>query len=370
MSVSDSLGEACVDINSVGSLRSRSPPKSPKLLKTILLALIVFVQSSLSISALALSTPAENRFKQSHYMMMSSQVPDDSDNVYTERRREKIGKVPIISRTVSISVKVPSPLANKEELSATVYPGGDEIKTLEVTVWEMDKPSDLIQEWWSIDQSERDVRVGDPFGVVMWPGSILAAKEMMTMHHSPRSNLSMHNATVLVLGAGTGVEAQTAALLGAKRVIATDINPLTLKLLEYGANGDPRIGHTTLEGKYFDLFSDLALPTCDVLIAADVLYNPELAKQVGRRLHETIVRSFEVGEIPTKVIITDSQQFHGTNFLEEVPELRELNAILKEGNHEQLRWVTHKLERVCGSGVLVDEDQTYDVSCRMISWGW
>jgi hypothetical protein len=78
------------------------------------------------------------------------------------------------------------------------------------------------------------------------------------------------------------------------------------------------------------LFSDLALPACDILIAADVLYNPELAKQVGRRLHEAIVRSFDAGACPTKVIITDSQQFHGTNFLEEVVELRELNAIQGE----------------------------------------
>jgi predicted nicotinamide N-methyase len=368
VSVSESLGEAWADIDSVGSLRSR--PKSSKLLKAVSLALIVFVQSSISISALAFNTPVENRFKQSHYMMMSSQVLDDGTNVYRNRRRRKLGKVPIVSRTVSIDVKVPPQLPKKEDFSATVYSGGDEIKTLDVTVWEMDKPSDLIQEWWSIDQSERDARVGDPFGVVMWPGSISAAKEMMKMHHSPKFKSPIYNATVLVLGAGTGVEAQTAALLGAKRVIATDINPLTLKLLEYGANDDPRIDNTTLEGKYFDLFSEVALPTCDILIAADVLYNPKLAKQVGRRLHEAIVRSFVAGESPTKVIITDSQQFHGTNFLEEVPELRELNAMFKEGNYEELRWVTQTLERVCGSGVLVDEDQTYDVDVRMISWGW
>ncbi|KAL3807199.1 hypothetical protein ACHAXA_008911 [Cyclostephanos tholiformis] len=285
------------------------------------------------------------------------------------RRRGKIGKVPIISRTISIDIKVPSESPQKGDLSATVYSGGNEIKTLDVTVWEMDKPSDLIHEWWSIDQSERDARVGDPFGVVMWPGSISAAQEMMKMHYTPQYKSPISNATVLVLGAGTGVEAKTAALLGAKRVIATDINPLTLKLLEYGANDDIRIGDN-FEGKYFDLFSDLALPTCDILIAADVLYNPELAKQVGRRLHEAIVRRFVVGESPTKVIVTDSQQFHGTNFLEEVSELRELNAMFKEENYEQLRWVTQKLEKVCTSGVLIDEDQTYDVDVRMISWGW
>jgi predicted nicotinamide N-methyase len=307
--------------------------------------------------------------------MMSSKGPDDGANVDMERRRGKIGGVPIISRTISIDIKVPLEFPGKKDLSVSVYSDGheirrsDETKRLDVTVWEMDKPSDLIQEWWSIDQSERNARVGDPFGVVMWPGSILAAKELMKLHHSTQFISPIANATVLVLGAGTGVEAQTAALLGAKRVIATDINPLTLKLLEYGANNDLRIGDN-FKCKFFDLFSDLALPACDILIAADVLYNPELAKQVGRRLHEAIVRSFDAGASPTKVIITDSQQFHGTNFLEEVTELRELNAIFKESNFERLRWETHKLESVQGSGVLIDEDQTYDVDARMISWGW
>ncbi len=89
--------------------------------------------------------------------MMSSKSPDDRTNVDMERRRGKIGGVPIISRTISIDIKVPQELPAKKDLR------------LDVTVWEMDKPSDLIQEWWSIDQSKRNARVGDPFGVVMWP---------------------------------------------------------------------------------------------------------------------------------------------------------------------------------------------------------
>lgn len=125
-----------------------------------------------------------------------------------------------------------------------------------------------------------------------------------------------------------------------------------------------------MEAKYFDLFSEEALPACDILIAADVLYNPDLANQVGRRLHEAIVRSFEEGKSPTKVVVTDSQKFHGTNFLEEVAELKELNTMFEEGDWEQLKWETEKLENVCGSGVLVDEDQVYDVEIRMILWGW
>ena len=58
----------------------------------------------------------------------------------------------------------------------------------------------------------------------------MAAREL-----SKRKN-EIKNKTVLILGAGTGVEAQAAAILGASEVIATDINKLTLKLLKYGAD--------------------------------------------------------------------------------------------------------------------------------------
>lgn len=296
-------------------------------------------------------------------MHMSSRAPE------YERKRDKLGKVPIISRTIPVEINGLTGLSGKGEAERANGSDGNGIKRLDVTVWEMDKPSDLIQEWWSIDESERNARVGDPFGVVMWPGSILASEELMRQHYSSPDESPITNAEVLVLGAGTGVEAQTAALLGAKTVIATDINPLTLKLLEHGAKVDDRIGNT-VEAKFFDLFSDQALPACDILIAADVLYNSDLAKQVGRRLHEAIVRSFEEGRPPVKVIITDSQQFHGTNFLEELAELLELNELFEQNNWEQLKWETQKLENVCGSGVLIDEDQIYDVDVRVVRWGW
>eukprot|EP00579_Thalassiosira_antarctica_P012296 CAMPEP_0201921626 /NCGR_PEP_ID=MMETSP0903-20130614/9899_1 /ASSEMBLY_ACC=CAM_ASM_000552 /TAXON_ID=420261 /ORGANISM="Thalassiosira antarctica, Strain CCMP982" /LENGTH=901 /DNA_ID=CAMNT_0048458619 /DNA_START=243 /DNA_END=2948 /DNA_ORIENTATION=+ len=299
------------------------------------------------VDAFTINTPLHNN-KYKHGMMMSSSAPDE---VLGERKKVKLGTLPIISRTIPIEID-------------TDDSTGNGIKRLDVTVWEMEKPSDLIQEWWSIDETERAARsFGDPFGIVMWPGSILASRELMKQHES------IANATVLVLGAGTGVEAQTAALLGANKVIATDINPLTLKLLDFGAKSDDRIGDA-FEAKYFDLFSDDPLPACDILIAADVLYNPELAKQVGLRLHEAIVRSFEEGTPPTKVIVTDSQQFHGTNFLVDVAKLRELNALFEEDDWEQLKWETQKLSQVCTSGVLIEEDQTYDVKIRMISWGW
>jgi hypothetical protein len=136
-----------------------------------------------------------------------------------ERQRAKLGKVPIISRTIPISID------NAESTG---------LITIEVTIWEMEKPSEMIQTWWSVEESDRR-SMGDPFGVVMWPGSIVASRELMKHHYYSSPSL-IANSTVLVLGAGTGVEAQAAALLGADKVIATDINQLTLNLLDFASS--------------------------------------------------------------------------------------------------------------------------------------
>lgn len=150
-----------------------------------------------------------------------------------ERERSKLGKVPIISRTIPISINLSS---QPKSINATI--------TLETTIWEMESPSDMIQTWWTVEETDR-AAIADPFGVVMWPGSIVASQELMKRHYTAwnvTTNAAattvspMDNLTVLVLGAGTGVEVQIAALLGAKQVIATDINPFTLKLLDYGAS--------------------------------------------------------------------------------------------------------------------------------------
>ena len=149
-------------------------------------------------------------------------VNDASDGTSTqqyERRRAKLGKIPIISRTIPISIDVPKQAQSK---------------SLEVTIWEMEKPSEMIQAWWTVEEAERTA-LKDPFGVVMWPGSIVASQELMKRHYCS-SESKVENTTILVLGAGTGVETQAAALLGAQKVIATDINQMSLNLLDYSTS--------------------------------------------------------------------------------------------------------------------------------------
>ena len=254
------------------------------------------------------------------------------ENGRSEKRQKRRlqGKIPVISRDIPIST---------EEIES-------------VTIWELEKPSKLMEMWWSSDLDRgaaavKKEKIGDPFGVVMWPGSILASKELVKRQDS------VQNSTVLVLGAGTGVEVQTAALLGASKVIALDISKLTLKLLRFGAEqaGVGNIVETVL----FDLFSGEKLPDCDILVAADVLYNEDLSQQIGKRVIEVLSRDH-----PPALLITDSQRFHGTDFTEDV------NEIITP-NHDPLQWSYYELKNVRASGVMIDEDQTYDSTTRMVS---
>lgn len=244
------------------------------------------------------------------------------DNLKIQRRKLE-GKVPIRSREVPI------------------YSGDIQ----KITIWELEDPSKLMELWWAGEQT----KLKDPFGVINWPGSTLCCKEMVKFQHH------FVNKTVLSLGAGTGVEAQCAALLGASEVIALDISKFTLKLLMYGAkeNGVDHI----IRPLEFDLFSKCPLPECDIVLAADVLYNPELALQIGNRIYEILSRNKQV-----QLIVTDSQRFHGTDF---VPSL---NKALQGKYH--LEWDEYELKGFRGSGIMIRNDQTYDVTTRMISFGF
>ena len=153
---------------------------------------------------------------------------------------------------------------------------------------------------------------------MLWPGAHLAAKLLDT------NSASVCGRTVLALGAGTGLEALVAARLGAARVIACDISPLALALLRHGAE---RADLANVATQTFDLFSNEALPLADVLVCSDLLYNPELAAQVGRRCGEALAAAKQRGS-GLSLLVTDSQRFSGgqsafTNaLLEQLPLVR------------------------------------------------
>eukprot|EP00562_Extubocellulus_spinifer_P032885 CAMPEP_0178731708 /NCGR_PEP_ID=MMETSP0699-20121125/30180_1 /TAXON_ID=265572 /ORGANISM="Extubocellulus spinifer, Strain CCMP396" /LENGTH=361 /DNA_ID=CAMNT_0020383785 /DNA_START=1379 /DNA_END=2464 /DNA_ORIENTATION=- len=268
----------------------------------------------------------------------SSKNTDASQPQEQQSRRRALlsGKLPITSRTVPLGITNPSVAEERDG------------KELSVTIWEVEKPNEMIELWWASGESDRET-IGDPFGVVMWPGSILAAREMAARRDE------IVNRTVLVLGAGTGLEAQAAAMLGAGRVYATDINSLSLRLLDYGIKEAGL--DSVVESGVFDLCGTDPLPRADVVLAADILYNQDLGMQVGKRLMEILNMPQE--QRPG-VIITDSQRFYGTDFAPL------LNEELERVGRSTIEWEERDL-KVTTSGILVDEDQTYDVTARIIS---
>lgn len=261
-----------------------------------------------------------------------------------------------------------------------------------ITVWEWKNPSSIVEEYWdrttgtgagaaaaveatSTKSQQRDIDTIsplDPFGLVSWPGSVRAAQELR--YHQ---EVAVKNQTILILGCGVGVEVQASINLGARHVIATDIHPSCLQQTRFGVVENSsmmkimagRCGTTRQHKEYlqdvlttqiFDIAAssdEQPLPNgFDTIVIADVLYNEALAKHVCRRVAEAVLTNPSC-----RILITDSQRF--------VP------CFLQDLNH-QLHFVWDTLhpnepyaptswknttQSFTGSGVIIDEDQTYDV---------
>eukprot|EP00929_Paragymnodinium_shiwhaense_P056369 TRINITY_DN28215_c0_g1_i1.p1 TRINITY_DN28215_c0_g1~~TRINITY_DN28215_c0_g1_i1.p1 ORF type:complete len:329 (-),score=67.84 TRINITY_DN28215_c0_g1_i1:569-1555(-) len=137
---------------------------------------------------------------------------------------------------------------------------------------------------WSDDGLQHEGEDGtheiDPFGCVSWPGCAALASVMQS---SSQQQLPLTDGRVLELGAGTGFCSLVAASSGAAAVTATDTNPTVLRFLEQAA-AEQQLQMSTM---IFDLCGESPLPAgIDVLLAADVCYNKQLAAALARRCHE------------------------------------------------------------------------------------
>jgi predicted nicotinamide N-methyase len=213
-----------------------------------------------------------------------------------------------------------------------------------IKIYEKFQPVVEVERYWN--SQGRTERALDPFGLMNWPGSVVAVREML------KHKKQIKGAAVLVLGAGPGLEVQGATLLGAKSIVATDYNPDVLKLLRYciQLNGLENV----VQIKEFDMFGRKALPECDILIASDVMYSERLASILCDRIVEA--RRWQK---PARVLVSDSQRF--ADF---VPKIR------IELGDDSIVWENRMLSQFTGSGVLIEEDQTYDVNARVLRIGW
>ena len=237
---------------------------------------------------------------------------------------------------------------------------------LELSVYELSSPGELVQQHWL----GNSVGGADPFGTVLWPGALFASRRLCANADDVRDR------TVLCLGTGTGLEVLTAASLGARRVIACDLNPLTLGLLADAAK-DAGFGDR-VETRVFDLCSKEPLPAADVHVYADVLYTRLLSLAIAKRC-----RAMLLGKLPEQgegadadadadgdgkgapragwLLLTDSQRFHSEPFLQEL----NLESVGADAPGP-FAWAEESLERFTGSGILLDEDQTYSSEIRFL----
>jgi predicted nicotinamide N-methyase len=81
--------------------------------------------------------------------------------------------------------------------------------------------------------ADQKLKSGDPYGAVLWPAASAVANHLLDFSDRSSSDLPLLGLTVLELGAGTGLVSIAASLGGASSVLATDYEPVPLKLLDY-----------------------------------------------------------------------------------------------------------------------------------------
>lgn len=236
-----------------------------------------------------------------------------------------------------------------------------------LTVWEWEHPAQVVESFWEAQARGHDrlVRVDrgrllDPFGLVSWPGSVVAAQELQ------KHAWAVQEKSVFIWGAGVGVEAQAAAELGAKEILATDIHPTTLQQLNLGIMENDGIHDKGIvQIQTFDLMAETPFPilSADLIVVADVLYNEQLASHVVRRVVEYWKHNPKV-----KILITDSQRFVDIRKALQESFSREVVNDGKTQDQEVplIQCTEDTLVAFTGSGVCIDEDQTYNVKVRKI----
>ena len=150
-----------------------------------------------------------------------------------------------------------------------------------------------------VASEDNNVRLSheDPYGSVLWPAASAIARHLL----DNVDNLNKLN--ILELGTGTGLVSIAAAKVGAK-VLATDYEAVPLLLLDYAASklnsNYIQVNGGSISTLLFDICDvNTPLPEANVLVAADIMYEPETGRAMARRVYEALQRG-------TRVLVRDS----------------------------------------------------------------
>ena len=177
------------------------------------------------------------------------------------------------------------------------------------------------------DDSTQKLNAGDPYGAVLWPAAWAVARHILESTTSKKQQQGssskddnsngdnddppLKGLTILELGTGTGLVSLAAALGGADKVIASDYEEVALSLTRYAADTFlPSFLDDRIETKIVDMCDQtMPLPPADIVVAADVMYEPRTGIALAHRVKEAIDRG-------SRVVVGDSPGRAGRpNFL-------------------------------------------------------
>lgn len=141
----------------------------------------------------------------------------------------------------------------------------------EIATWEA--PQQFVAVWDAVDE----IRGYEPppYWAWSWPGSQALARYLLDNPDTVRGR------KVLDLGAGNGLASVAAALAGASKVTANDIDPWAGHMTAAHAE----LNRVVVELDARDLLADVTPPAaCDVVLVGDLFYARDLAEQAERWL--------------------------------------------------------------------------------------
>jgi len=230
-----------------------------------------------------------------------------------------------------------------------------------------DSQEDLINECIEVEEEQEDgcddangkkrkrIMEGDPYGSVLWPASWAVSNYVLTQ---PDLIDKINSLSILELGSGTGLVSISIAMGGAKRVLATDYEPLALALTRYAADNINKNNYeknvnpsniklsSKIETQLLDLCDlvqqPLPLQDIDIVLAADIMYEPRTGIAMAHRAVEALRNN-------CRVIVGDSPGRPGRPaFLNTLKELGVEGAEFLETIGKTCSGPRHDL--ICGKG--------------------